>query len=139
MSVSSVAQSCLTLCDPRDCSMPGFPVHHQLQELAQTHVHRVSGAIQPSHPLLPSSSIAFSLSKHQGLFQRVISSHQAARVLQLQLQHQSLQMNIQGWFLLGLTSLISSLSKRLSRAFSSTTHQFFGAQTSSWSNSHTHM
>ena len=65
---SSVAQSCLTLCDPMDCSMPGFPVHHQLPALAQTHAHRVSDAIQPSHPLLSPSSPAFNLSQNQGLF-----------------------------------------------------------------------
>ena len=64
----SVAQSCPTLCDPVDCSMPGLPVHHQLPELAQTHVHRVSDAIQPSHPLLSPSSPTFNLSQHQGLF-----------------------------------------------------------------------
>ena len=87
---SSVAQSCPTLCDPMDCSMPGFPVHHQLLELAQTHVHPVGGAIQPSHPL-SSSSPAFNLSQHQGLFQWVSSSHQVARVLELHFQHQSFQ------------------------------------------------
>ena len=65
-SVSSVAQSCPTLCDPMDCSTPGFPVHHQLPELAQTHVHWVGDAIQPSRPL-PSPSPAFDLSQHQGL------------------------------------------------------------------------
>ena len=64
-----VSQSCLTLCNPMDCSTPGFPVHPQLQELAQTHVHRVSDAIQPSHPLSPSSPPALNLSQHQGLFQ----------------------------------------------------------------------
>ena len=62
------SHSCPTLCDPMDCSMPGFPVHHQLLELAQTHVCRVGDAIQPSHPLLSSSPPAFSLSQHQGLF-----------------------------------------------------------------------
>ena len=67
-SVSSVAQSCPTLCNPMDCSTPGFCVHHQLPELAHTHVHQVSDAIQPSHPL-SSPSPAFSLSQHQGLFQ----------------------------------------------------------------------
>ena len=66
---SSVAQLCLTLCDPMDCSMPGFPVHHQLPELAQTHVHRVSDAIQPSYPVLAPSPPAFNFSQHQGLFQ----------------------------------------------------------------------
>ena len=64
----SVAQSCPTFCHHMDCSMPGFPVHHQLLELAQTHVHRVSDAIQPSHPLLSPSTPAFSLSQHQGFF-----------------------------------------------------------------------
>ena len=64
---SSVAQSCLTLCDPMDCSTPGFPVHRQLPEFAQTHVHRVSDAIQPSHPLSSPSPPAFNLSQHQGL------------------------------------------------------------------------
>ena len=66
---SSVTQLCLILCDPMDSSMPGFPVHHQLPELIQTHVHRVSDAIQPSHPLLSPSPSAFNLSQHQGLFQ----------------------------------------------------------------------
>ena len=65
----SSVQSCLTLCDPMDCSTPGFPVHHQLPEFAQIHVHQVGDAIQPSHPLSPPSSPAFSLSQHQGLFQ----------------------------------------------------------------------
>ena len=87
---SSVAQSCQTLCDPMDCSTPGFPVLHQLLEFTQTHVRWVSDAIQPSHPLL-SLSPAFSLSQHQGLFQCVSSSHQVAKVLEFQLQHQSFQ------------------------------------------------
>ena len=65
---SSVAQSCLTLCDPMDCSTPGFPVHHQLLEFAQTHVHPVGGAIQPSHPLSSPSPPAFNLSQHQSQF-----------------------------------------------------------------------
>ena len=77
---SSVAQSCPTLCDPVDCTTPGFPVHHQLPELAQTHVHWVGDAIQPSHPL-SSPSPAFNLSQHQGLFQWVSSLHQVAKVL----------------------------------------------------------
>ena len=87
---SSVAQSCPTLCDPMDYSLPGFPVRHQLPELAQTHVHWVSDAIQPSHPL-SSPSHAFSLSQHRGLFRWVGSSHQVAKVLEFQLQHQSFQ------------------------------------------------
>ena len=65
----SITKSCLTLCDPMDCSMPGFPVHHQLLELTQTHVHKVSDVIQPFHPLLTPSPPDFSLSRHQGLFQ----------------------------------------------------------------------
>ena len=86
---SSVAQSCLTLCNLMDYSTPGFPVHHQHSEL--THVHQVSAAIQPSHPLLSPSPHAFSLSQHQGLFQEVSSLNQVAKVLEFQLQHQSLQ------------------------------------------------
>ena len=88
---SSVTQSCATLCNPMDCSSPGFPVHQQLQEFAQTPVHRVSDAIQPSHPLLSPSPPDFNLSQHQDLFQWVSSSHQVARVLELQLQHQFFQ------------------------------------------------
>ena len=92
-------QSCLALWDPMDCSTPGFPVRHQLPELAQIHVHRVGGAIQPSylissHPHLISSNPslpAFNLSQHQGFFQWVSSSHQVAKILELQFQHQSFQ------------------------------------------------
>ena len=75
------------LCNPMDCSMPGLPVHHKLPELTQTHVHWVSDAIHPSHPLLSPSPPALSLSQQQGLFHWV-SSHQVAKVLELQLQHQ---------------------------------------------------
>ena len=78
--LSSVPHLCLILCDTLDWSTPGLPVHHQLPELAQTHVHGVSDAIQPSHPLLSSSPPAFNLSQHQGLFQRVSSSHQVAKI-----------------------------------------------------------
>ena len=74
-----------------DRSTPGLPVHHQLPELAQTHVHRVGDAIQPSHPLSSPSPPAFNLSQHQGLFQGVSSSQQVAKVLESQLQHQSFQ------------------------------------------------
>ena len=87
----SVAQSCLILCDPTDCSTPGFPVLHHLPEFAQTHVHSVSDTIQPSHPLSSLSPAAFSLSQHQGLFWCVGSLHQVAEVLELQFQHQSFQ------------------------------------------------
>ena len=88
---SSVVQLCLTLCKPMDCSMPGFPVHHQLLELAHTHVHQVGDAIQPFHPLSSLSPPAFNLSQHQGLFQWVSSLHQVAKILEFQLQHQSFQ------------------------------------------------
>ena len=88
---SSVTQSCLTLCDPMDCSTPGLPVHHQLPEFTQTHVHWVGDAIQLSHPLLSPSPPAFNLSQHQGLFKWVSSSHQVAKILEFQLQHQSFQ------------------------------------------------
>ena len=74
------------LSDPMDCSTPGFPIHHQLPELVQTHVHRVSDAIQASNLLLPPSPPVFNLSQHQGLFQWVSSSHQVAKVLELQLK-----------------------------------------------------
>ena len=88
---SSVTQSCLTLCNPMDRSMPGFPVHHQLPHLIQTQVHWVHDAIQPSHPLSSPSPPAFNLSQYQGLFQWVGSSHQVAKVLEFWLQHQSFQ------------------------------------------------
>ena len=77
----SVTQSCPMLCDPTDCSMPGLPVHHHLRELAQTHVHWVSGDIQPSHPLSSPSSPAFNFSQHQGLSQWISSSHQYPKYL----------------------------------------------------------
>ena len=87
----SIAKLCLTLWDPMDCSTPGLPVFHHLLQFAQTHVHWVSDAIQPSHPLLSPSSLAFNLSQHRGLFQWVSSSHQETKVLEFQLQHQSFQ------------------------------------------------
>ena len=88
---SSVTQSCPTLCDPMDCSTPGLPVHHQCLGFTQTHIHRVSDAIQPSHPLSSPSPPALILSQHQGLFQWLGSSQQVAKVLEFQLQHQSFQ------------------------------------------------
>ena len=87
---SSVAQSCMTLCDPMNHSMPGLPVHHQLPEFTQTHVHQVGDAIQPYHPL-SSPPPAPNPSQHQSLFQWVNSSHEVAKVLEFQLQHQSFQ------------------------------------------------
>ena len=88
---SSVTQSCLTLCDPMSCSTPALPVHHQLPEFTQTHVHRVGDAIQPSHPLSSPSPPAPNPSQHQGLFQWVSSLHEVAKVLEFQLQHLSFQ------------------------------------------------
>ena len=88
---SSVAQSCPALCDPMNRSTPGLPVHHQLLEFTQTHVHWVRDAIQPSHPLSSPSPPALNLSQYQGLFQWVSSLQQVAKVLEFQLQHQSYQ------------------------------------------------
>ena len=88
---SSVAQSCPTLCNPMDGSTTGIPVHHQLPEFTQTHVHWVSEAIQTSHPLSSHSLQDFNLSHHQGLFKWGSSSHQVSKVLEFQLQHQSFQ------------------------------------------------
>ena len=125
----SVTKFCPTLCDPMNCSTPGFPVLHYLLEFAHTHVHWVSEAIQPSHPLLPPSPPALNLPQH--LFpmswfftsddQRIGASASAS----------VLPMNIWDWLPLGLTGLISLQSKGLSRVFSNTTvwkHQFFGSQ-----------
>jgi len=88
---SSVTQSCPTLCDPMNCSTPSLPVHHQLLKFIQTHVHWVSDAIQPFHPLSSPSPPALNLSQHQSLFKWVSSSHQVAKILEFQLQHQSFQ------------------------------------------------
>ena len=139
-SVSSVTQSCLTLCDPMDCSTLGLPVRHQLLELAQTHVHPVGDASQPSHPLSSPSPPAFNLAQHQSLqmSQFFTSGGQSIAVAATA---SVLPMNIQDWFPLGWTDWISLQSKGLSRVFSNTTiqkHQFFCAQLSSQSNSHIH-
>ena len=137
---SSVAQSCPTLRDPMNRSTPGLSVPHQLLEFTQTHVHRVSDAIQPSHPLSSPSPPVFSLSQHWGLFQWVSSSHRVAKVLEFQLQHQSFEW-IFGLIPLGWTGWISLQSKGLSRVFSNTTvqkHQFFSTQLSLESNAHIH-
>ena len=132
----SVTQLYLNLFNPMDCSMPGYSVLHYLLEFAQNLIRWISDAIQPSHPLLSPSSPALNLSQHQGLLQcfawggQGIGASASAPVL---------PMNIQGWFSLGLTGLISLLSKGPSRDFSSTTvrkHQFFCPQPSLWSKSH---
>ena len=83
--ITSVAESCRTLCDPMNRSTPGHPVQHQLPEFTQTHVHQVSDAIQPSHPLSSPSPLAPNPSQHQSLFQWVNSSHEVAKVLEFQL------------------------------------------------------
>ena len=113
-SVSSVAKSCPTLCDPTDCSTLGFPVLHYLLEFAQIHVYWVSDGIELPYSLPPPSRFVVSLSQHQGLFQWVGSLHYMTKLLEL--QHQS-PMNIQSWFSLGLTSVISLQSMALSRVF----------------------
>ena len=140
---SSDAQSCLTLCDPMDYSTPGFPVHHQLPELAQTHVHPVGDATNHliiCHPLLLLPSIFpsirvfffFPMSQFFPSGGQSIGASASASVLPL---------HIQDWFPLELIGLISLQSKGLSRVFSNITfqkHQFFSAQLSLWSNSHIH-
>ena len=121
----SAGKSSLTLCGPVNCSMPGFPVLHCIRESAQTLVHWVGDAIQPSHPLLLLPSIFPNI--------RVFSNESALA--------SALPVSIQGWFPLGLTGLISLQSRGILRVFSNTTvqkHQFFGAQPSLWSNSHIH-
>ena len=110
---SSVAQSCLTLCDSMDCSMPGFPVLHLLLELAQTHVHWVSDAIQPSHSLLFPSPPAFKLSQHQSLFQWVSSLDQVAKVLEFQLQLSALR----GFIIASSATLLLLTKKNLNLLF----------------------
>ena len=92
-SVQFSCSSSPTLCDPMNRSTPGLPAHHQLPEFTQTHVHRVSDAIQPSHPLSSPSPPALNPSQHQSLFQRVNSLHEVAKVLEFQLQHHSFQRN----------------------------------------------
>ena len=127
---SSVAQSCLTLCKPMDCSTPSLPVQHQLPELAQTHVHQVGDAIQPSHPLSSPSPPAFNLASIR-VFLRSQSFASGGQNTRASALASVLPMNIQNWFPLGLTGLISFLSKGLARVFSNNTvqkHQFLGLQ-----------
>ena len=122
----------------QDCSTLGFPVHYQHPELAQTHVHRVDDAIQPSHPLLSPSPPALNLPSIR-VFSNESVFTSCGQSIGTSASGSVLPMNIQGWFPLELTDLISLLSKVLSRVFSSTTvqkHQFFSAQPSLWSNSH---
>ena len=131
----SVTQSCPALCNTMDCSTPDFFVLDCLLEFSLTHVHWVNNAIQPSHSPSPPSPPALNLSQHQGHFQRVGQS------IGVSASASVLPMTIQGWFRLGMTGLISLLSKEFSKVFSSITvqkHQFFGAQPSLLSNSHIH-
>ena len=117
---SSVAQSCLTPCDPMDCSTPGLPVHHQLLEFTQTHVHWVGDATQPSHPLSSPFPPALNLSQHESFPMSQLFGVSASTLV--------LPMNTQDWFPLGWTGWISLQSKGLSRVFSNTTvqkHQVF--------------
>jgi len=136
----SVTQSSLILLDPMYCSMPGFPVLHHLPELAQTNILWVGDAIQPSHPLLSPSPPAFNLPSF-----RVFSNESAFLWCGQRIGDSAsasvLPMNIQGWFHLGLTGLISLQSKGLSRVFFNITvqkHQIFSTQLSLWSSSHMH-
>ena len=119
----SVTQPFLILCNPTDCNTPGFPVLHYLSGFTQTHVHWISDAIQPSHPLSPSSPSAFSLCQHQGLFQLSQLFASGGHSIGVSVSAPVLPKSIQGWFPLRLTSLISLLSKGLLRVFSSTTIQ----------------
>ena len=136
---SSVTQLCPTLCDPMDCSTPGFPVHCKLPELAQTHVYWVSDAIQPSHPLSSPSPPAFYLSQHQGIFKWVSSSHQWPKYWSFSFsispsnEYSGLIFFRMDW--LDLLAVQGTLN------FSNTTvqkHQFFITQLSLQSNSHIH-
>ena len=140
VAVVQSVKSCPTLCNPMDCSTPGFPVLHYLPEFAQFHVLWVCDAIETSHSLLPPSLFAFNLSQHQGLFQSCLFTS-GGQSIGASASASVLPMNIQDWFPLGLTGLISLLSRGLSRVFTSTTvqkYQFFGVQPSLWSNSHNH-
>ena len=142
---SSIIQSCPTLCDSINCSTPGFLVHHQLLELAKTHVHGVSNTIQPAHP--PLSSVVQLILLLPSIFPsiRVFSKESVLHIrwqsTEASASASALPVNIQNWFVLGLTGLTSCQSKWLSGVFSNTTvqkHQFFGTQLSLWSNSHIH-
>ena len=140
---SSVAQSCPTLCDPMDCSTPGFPVHHQLPELAQNHVHWVGDAI--NHPTISFSIIPFSSCLQSfpasGSFPLSQFFASGGQSIGVSASTSVLLMTTQDWFPLAWNGWISLQSKGLSRVFSNTTvqkHQFFCTQLSLWSNSHIH-
>ena len=131
-----VTLSCLTVCDPMESSIPGFPVHHQLLEFTQTHVHWIGDAIQPSHPLLSPTPPAFSLSQHHSLSGESPLHFKWPNYWSFSISPSN---KYSGLISLGLTGLISLLPKGLSRVFSSTTvrkHQFFSTQSSLLSSSH---
>ena len=137
----SVTQSCPSLCNPMDCSTPGFPVLHHHTEPAQTHVHCVNDASQASHPLLSPSPLPSVFSSIRVFSNELALGIRWPKYWSFSFSISILNMNIQDWFPLGLTCLISLQSKVLSRVFSNTTiqnHQFFGTQLSSQSNSHIH-
>ena len=138
---NSVAQSCPTLCDPMNLSTPGLPVHHQLPKFTQTHVHQVSDAIQPSHPLSSPSPPAPQSLPPAGSFPTSQLYPCGGQSIEVSASASVLLMNTQDWFPLGWTGWLPLQSKGLSRVFSNTTvqkHQFFSAQLSSQSNSHIH-
>ena len=138
---SSVAQSCLTHCNPMDCSTPGLPVHHQLLDFTQTHVHGVGDAIQPSHPLSSPYPPAFILSPALGSFPMSQFFASDGQSIGVSASASVLPMNTQDWSPLGWIGWISLQSKGFSRVFSNTTvqkHQLFSTQLSSQSNSHIH-
>ena len=138
---SSVAQSCSTPCDPLNRSTPGLPVHHQLLEFTQTHVHWVGDAIQPFHPLSSPSPPAYNVSQHQSFFTMSQFFASGGQNIGVSAWTSVLPMSIYDWSSLGWTGWISLQSKGLSRVFSNTTvqkHQFFSAQLSIQSNSHIH-
>ena len=137
---SSVTQTYPTLCDPMDCSTPGFPVHHQLLKLTQIHVHQVSDVIQQSHSLYSPPLATFNLSQHEGIFQRVSFSLQVAKIWSVSFsispsnEHSGLISFRMDWFhLLAVQGTLKSLLQTIVQK-----HQFFGTQLSSQSNSHIH-
>ena len=124
------------LCSLMDCSTPGFPVHLQLLEPAQTRVHRVSDAIQPSHPLSSPSPPAFNLALHQDLFQRVSSSHQLTKVLVFQYSFNEYSRLIS--FRIDWLDLLTVQGTLKSLLHTTAKKQYFGIQPSLWSNFHIH-
>ena len=137
--LSSVAQLCPTLCNPMDCSMPGFSVHHQLPELSQTHGHRVGDAIQPCHLYCPLLLLHSPFPRNRVFFNELVLCIRWPNI-GVSASTSVLPMNIQDRFPLGWTGWISLQSRELSRISYTTVqkHQFFGAQLSLWSNSHIH-